>query len=235
MKIEFQHLTVERPGGIRALTDISSRWDSARVSAVAVLGANGAGKSTMLGAILGLIPVAAGSVTVDGVTVGGKNLTVVRRRIGMIFQNSDDQLFSQTVREDVAFGPVNLQLPPDEVEIRVAEALEQLGAAHLADRDVTRLSGGEKRRVALAGVLAMHPEAILLDEPTSMLDPRGSRELADLLNALPAFKAIATHDLAFARKVCPECVILKEGRIFASGRTEELLERHELLFACGLE
>ncbi len=235
MRLEFCNVTVVRPGGVRALDDVSLTFDSSETRSVAVLGANGAGKSTLLEAALGLLPLASGTIIVDGLEVKKSNLTAIRRKVGMIFQNSDDQLFSQTVREDVAFGPVNLHLPPEEVAARVDSALKRLGATGIADRDVTRLSGGEKRRVALAGVLAMNPEAILLDEPMSMLDPRACRELAEILNGMDAFKLIATHDLAFAKRVCPECVLLKQGRIFAAGKTESLLGQSDLLEACGLE
>lgn len=235
MKLEFIHLCVDRPGGIRAVEDATLEFDSEKTDAAALLGANGAGKSTLLEAALGLIPIASGRIVVDGLEPKKGNLTAIRRKIGMLFQNSDDQLFSQTVREDVAFGPTNMRLPPDEVSARAEKAMARFGISHLAERDVTRLSGGEKRRVALAGVFAMSPEAIFLDEPTSMLDPRASRELADLLNSLGSFKLIATHDLAFAAKTCSDCVLLKQGKVFAAGKTNRILERRDLLAACGLE
>ena len=235
MKIELKKLVLDRPGGIRAVDGISCVFDSDACSAMAVLGVNGAGKSTLLESIPGLVPIRSGAILVNGLNVEPKNLTAIRRQIGMIFQNSDDQLFSQTVREDVAFGPRNLKLPPDEVRDRVRSALEQMNVSRLAERDVTRLSGGEKRRVALAGVLAMRPAAILLDEPTLMLDPRACRELAEHLNELPTLKIIATHDLTFAKRVCPECLILQTGKIIAQGKTAELLDRHDLLLSCGLE
>lgn len=234
MRIELCDLVLERGGGFRAVDGVSYTFDSDRCNAVAILGANGAGKSTLLESIPGLIPIRSGSIRVDGMNVEKRNFHSIRTKVGMIFQNSDDQLFSLTVGEDVAFGPRNLNLPAEEVEARVREALVQLGIAHLEDRDVTHLSGGEKRRAALAGVLAMKPEAILLDEPTSMLDPRGCRELAECLAALPAMKLIATHDLAFAERLCPECLILREGRIAAAGQTGELLKQHALLLKCGL-
>ncbi len=234
MRIELCELVLERPGGIRAVDGISYLFDSERCDAVAILGANGAGKSTLLEGIPGLVPIRSGAIRVDGMNVEKRNLSVVRSKVGMIFQNSDDQLFSNTVGEDVAFGPRNLKLPADEVAKRVQEALASMEIAHLAERDVAHLSGGEKRRAALAGVLAMKPEAILLDEPTSMLDPRGCRELAERLAALPALKLIATHDLEFAGRLCPECLILLEGRIAAAGETGELLKQRELLLRCGL-
>lgn len=234
VRIELTHLTVIRPGGLRALDDLSCAFDSARCAAFAVLGANGAGKSTLLESVLGLTPAASGEVSVDGVRLEKRSLSEIRRKVGMIFQNADDQLFSQTVREDVAFGPGNLGLAPGVAAKRTEEALELLGVSALAERDVNRLSGGEKRRVALAGVLAMNPGAVLLDEPTSMLDPRGCRELCEHLRKLPALKIVATHDLAFAERLCPECIILKNGRIHAAGATAELLRQTGLLLSCGL-
>lgn len=235
MRIELNNLVAERPGGICAVDGLSWTFDSASCPATAILGANGAGKSTLLEGILGLVAIRSGTIRVDGLEVEKKNLSAIRAKVGMIFQNSDDQLFSHTVGEDVAFGPRNLKLPPDAVAERVREALERMRILHLADREVTRLSGGEKRRAALAGVLAMKPGAILLDEPTSMLDPRSCRELAEYLRTLPALILIATHDLAFARRICPEALILRNGKLAAGGKTEELLEQHELLVECGLE
>lgn len=232
MKIFFQNTTVERDG-IPALQDFTAEFASEN-GAYAILGANGAGKSTLLAAILGLFPITSGNVAVDELPVTPKNAHLIRKRIGMVFQSADAQLFNQTVQEDVAFGPTNLDLSPEEVEKRTTDALQTMGIAHLAERDVTRLSGGEKRRVALAGILAMRPEAILLDEPTNDLDPRACRELAALLNNLPAFKLVATHDLTFARRVCPKCAILQNGCLLAAGNTAELLENVQLLESAGL-
>lgn len=232
MKISFRNTTVERDG-IPALHEFTAKFASEN-GAYAILGANGAGKSTLLAAILGLFPITSGNVAVDELSVTPKNAHIIRKRIGMVFQNADAQLFNQTVQEDVAFGPTNLDLSQEEVEKRTADALQAMGIAHLAERDVTRLSSGEKRRVALAGILAMRPEAILLDEPTSDLDPRACRELAALLNNLPAFKLVATHDLTFARRVCPKCAILQSGHLLAAGNTAELLENTQLLESAGL-
>ena len=232
MKISFQNTTVKRDG-IPALQEFTAKFASEN-GAYAILGANGAGKSTLLAAILGLFPITSGNVAVDELTVTAKNAHIIRKRIGMVFQSTDAQLFNQNVQEDVAFGPTNLDLSPEEVATRTADALQAMGIAHLAERDVTRLSGGEKRRVALAGILAMQPEAILLDEPTSDLDPRACRELAVLLNNLPAFKLVATHDLTFARRVCPKCAILQKGHLLATGDTTELLENVKLLESAGL-
>lgn len=232
MKIVLEDLTLQRPGNIAAIQGLSCTFEH---QATALLGANGAGKSSLLESILGLVPIQGGAIYVDDISVEKRHLTRIRAKVGMVFQNSDDQLFSHTVAEDVAFGPQNLQLSSAEVEQRVQEAMTLLNVSHLARRDVSQLSGGEKRRVALAGVLAMRPEAILLDEPTSMLDPRTSRELAEHLRSIDALLIIATHDLHFARRVCPQTVLLNRGRLVASGDTDAILENHALLMDCGLE
>lgn len=192
-------------------------FDSRECRSVAVLKANGAGKSTLLEGILGLVPIRAGQIRVDGLCVEPKNDRAIRTKIGMVFQNADHQLFSHTVGEDIAFGPKNLELSSEQVASRVREALRTLGIGGLADRGINHLSGGEKRRVALAGVLAMEPEAILLDEPTAMLDPRTCRELAETLRRISSFQLVATHDLAFARQVCGEAIVLRDGALVYAG------------------
>ncbi len=232
MKLSFQNATIQRDG-ITALDQFTAVFDSSAGSC-AILGANGAGKSTMLAAVLGLFPIAAGTILLDETPVTPQNVRAIRARVGMVFQDADAQLFNQSVAEDVAFGPTNLGLLPEEVQTRTTEALRAMRAEHLAQRDVTRLSCGEKRRVALAGILAMRPEVILLDEPTSDLDPRACRELASLLNSLPAFQLIATHDLAFARRTCPQCAILQQGKLLAAGKTADLLDNQPLLENAGL-
>ncbi|MDD3154350.1 MAG: ABC transporter ATP-binding protein, partial [Victivallaceae bacterium] len=207
-------------------SDLSGCW--------AVLGANGAGKSTMLEAVPGLLLPSRGRVLVDAIPVETKNLPRVRRKVGMIFQNSDDQLFSQTVAEDVAFGPGNLGMSAEALQQAVDQALTVMEIRHLSGRSVTGLSGGEKRRVALAGVLAMNPEAILLDEPTSMLDPRGARELAEYLKKLPALIVVATHDLEFARRIARRAVVLQEGRIIRCDDMARILNDRDFLLSCDL-
>lgn len=217
MKLEFRNLALDRPGRAGAIHDLTLSLDSRRCKSVAVLGANGAGKSTLLEGILGLVPIHAGNIVVDDLAVESKNYTRLRAKVGMVFQNADHQLFSPTVGEDIAFGPRNLGLSSEEVEQRVQKSMRILGIGGLADRGITRLSGGEKRRVALAGVLAMAPEAILLDEPTAMLDPRTCRELAETLRRISSFQLVATHDLAFARQVCGEAIVLRDGALVYAG------------------
>jgi cobalt/nickel transport system ATP-binding protein len=203
--------------------------------AVALVGANGAGKSTLLQHLNGLLLPGSGSVHIEGVAVTRTTLAAVRRRVGYVFQDADDQLFMPTVQDDVAFGPLNLGLPTAEVQARVQAALAAVGAAHLAARAPYRLSGGEKRAAAIAGVLAMEPAVLVLDEPTSGLDPAGRRRLIELLRGLTPTRVIATHDLDLVLELCPRVVVLHEGRVQADGRPQALFSDHELLRRCHLE
>ncbi|MFH1464447.1 MAG: ABC transporter ATP-binding protein [Pseudomonadota bacterium] len=203
--------------------------------AVALVGANGAGKSTLLLHLCGALLPTRGSVRVGDVPVTPGTLTLVRRAVGMVFQDPDDQLFLSTVREDVAFGPRNLGLPSEEVERRVREALARVGAGHLVDRPPYRLSGGEKRAVAIATVLSMSPDILVMDEPSSHLDPRSRRAVIALLRGFEHTRIIATHDLDLALDVCPRAVVLGQGRVLADGATEEILKDDALLERSGLE
>ncbi len=202
---------------------------------VALVGANGAGKSTLLLHLNGLLMPGAGEVRIGGLAVARESLAEVRRTVGFVFQDADDQLFMPTVREDVAFGPSNQGLPAEVVEARVRAALESVGAWPLAARAPYRLSGGEKRAVAIAGVLAMEPSILVLDEPSSGLDPVARRRLIVLLQALPQTRLIATHDLDLALEVCQRVVVMHEGRVQADGPADALFADPELLRRCRLE
>ena len=202
---------------------------------VALLGPNGAGKTTLVLHLNGVLRAGAGTVSVSGLSVDDANLAEIRRRVGIVFQDPDDQLFMPTVRDDVAFGPANLGLRGAELEARVAMALAAVGVADLADRVPHHLSFGQRRRVAIATVLAMEPDILVLDEPTSNLDPASRRELADILRALPVTVLMVTHDLPYAAELCERSLILSGGVVVADGPTLELLADPELLASHRLE
>ncbi len=202
---------------------------------VAVVGANGAGKSTFLLHLDGLLLPSAGEVRVGELPVRRDTREQVQRRVGYVFQDADDQLFMPTVEDDVAFGPLNLGLSPQAARERVQEALARVGAAHLAARAPWRLSGGEKRVVAIAGVLAMAPQVLVLDEPSAGLDPAARRRLMTLLRALPQTRIIATHDLDLVLEVCQRVLVMHEGRIEADGRPADVFRDTALLQRCHLE
>jgi cobalt transport protein ATP-binding subunit len=228
-----EDLAFAYPDGHQALFGVDLRV--ARGERVAVLGPNGAGKTTLVLHLNGILTGGRGRVSVAGLPVEGRTLPEVRRRVGIVFQDPDDQLFMPTVGEDVAFGPRNLGLPEPEVAARVARALEQVGMAGSADRPPHHLSFGQRRRVAVATVLSMHPEVLVLDEPSSNLDPAGRRELAEVLTALPVTMLMVTHDLPYALQLCPRSVVLDGGVVVADGPTRELLADADLLGRHRLE
>jgi cobalt/nickel transport system ATP-binding protein len=224
------------PDGHEALRDVS--FSIAPGERVAIIGPNGAGKSTLLLHLNGLLPdrpPPRPAVVVDGLALVESNLAEVRRRVGLLFQDPDDQLFCPTVWEDVAFGPRQLGVEGPALSQHVSESLARVGLAGFEDRLPHHLSRGEKRRVCLAGVLACEARLLVLDEPTSDLDPRGRRELMALLARLPMAQLIATHDLEFVVEICPRTLVLDGGRIIADGPTLDLLDDERLMLAHGLE
>lgn len=231
--IETFSLSASRDGGkTPAVSSLRLRVESGE--SCALLGANGAGKSTLMLSLVGLAPILSGRAEVCGLEVAKKNLRRIRALAGLVFQNSDDQLFCQTILEDVAFGVENLGFSRGESLETAREWLEKFSISNLADRPPHGLSEGEKKRAAICGVAAMRPEIMLLDEPSAQLDPRGKRELAELLNSFPQTKIISTHDMDFARSVCKTAVVLDGGRLAARGEIGEILADAELLARCRL-
>jgi cobalt/nickel transport system ATP-binding protein len=225
-------LSFRYPDGRTALRDVSLQIH--RYEKVALVGPNGAGKSTLMLHLNGILS-GEGQVQVAGLPVSKPNLPVIRAKAGLVFQNPDDQLFSPTVFEDVAFGPLHMGLPEAEVRTRVARALDQVGMSDYADRLSHHLSVGEKKRVAIATVLSMDPEILILDEPSAGLDPRARRALITQLRDFPITTLVSTHDMRMVSELFPRMVIMDEGRIVADGPTEVLMDNTALLEAHGLE
>jgi cobalt/nickel transport system ATP-binding protein len=229
--ISINNLSYHYPDNKKALDNIHLQIRPGEK--VALLGANGAGKSTLLLHLNGIIP-NENCIQVAGQTLTPDTASQIRSRVGLVFQNPDDQLFSPTVREDVAYGPYYQGLDLDEIEVRVGEALTAVHMAGYEDRNPYHLSGGEKKRIAIATVLSMRPEILVFDEPTAGLDPRARRRLIELLVELPQTMLIATHDLALARQITPRAVVLDSGRVVADSPSAELLDDQDLMLQHGL-
>ena len=202
---------------------------------VGIIGANGAGKSTLLLLLMGVLQPESGRIMVGDTLMTAKTLPQIRQRLGLVFQDPDDQLFMPTVYDDVAFGPRNSGMDEQEVKLRVTRALEETGIAELASRPPYRLSGGEKRSASIASILAMDPDILILDEPSSSLDPRARRRLIGLLGQFNHTRIITSHDLDLILETCSRTIILSHGKIAADGPTREILTNAELLEATGLE
>ncbi len=232
--IKVDKLDYSYPGGTSALEGISFCVEADEH--VGIVGPNGAGKTTLFLSLMGILPGKPGSVQIAGLdpAVGGQRRQLPRK-VGLVLQNSDDQIFNATIADDIAFGPLNLALPPDEIRSRVAEAIARVGLQGLEDRPPTQLSGGEKRRTAIAGILAMRPEILLLDEPSMYLDPRGRRELIRLLQTLPGTKLVASHDLEMILQICSRVLLLDNGRLIAQGDVREILSDSCMMEKHGLE
>jgi cobalt/nickel transport system ATP-binding protein len=231
--LSVRDLAYAYPDGQQALFGVN--LEVARGERVALLGPNGAGKTTLVLHLNGIFTAGHGIVTVAGMVVNTENVREIRRRVGIVFQDPDDQLFMPTVREDVAFGPANLGLRGDELEERVSQALDSVGMLAFIDRPPHHLSYGQRRRVAVSTVLAMRPEILVLDEPSSNLDPASRRELADILLGLDLTTLMVTHDLPYALELCPRAVILDDGVIVANGATRDLLRNEDLMREHRLE
>lgn len=231
--LQIENLSFSYPDGHSALNGVSLRIEPCE--RVALVGPNGAGKSTLLLHLNGILTSPSGSVQVCGMKLSEKTMSRVRAQVGLVFQNPDDQLFSPTVFDDVAFGPLYQGLPLAEVKERVHDALDAVGMKGYAQRVSHHLSTGEKKRIAIATVLSMKPEVLVLDEPTAGLDPRARRSLIRLLDSLPITMLVSTHDLRMVHELFPRMVVMDEGCIVADGPTETILENVELLEDHGLE
>ncbi len=220
------------PDGHIALNGVSLNLSEG--DKVALVGPNGAGKSTLMLHLNGIL-MGKGEVEVSGMCLTRDNLPAIRSMVGLVFQNPDDQLFSPTVFEDVAFGPLHMGLPEDEVRARVDAALEAVRMSAYRDRLSHHLSVGEKKRIAIATVLSMNPSLLVLDEPSAGLDPRARRTLINLLRDLPITMLVSTHDMKLVQELFPRTVVVDEGRVVADGSTKDILEDEALLTAHGLE
>ena len=218
--------------GLAALRGVS--FQMCEGDKVALVGPNGAGKSTLMLHLNGILN-GQGEVSVGGKRLTRDNLPAVRAMVGLVFQNPDDQLFSPTVFEDVAFGPLHMGLPMKEVEARVTSALDAVKMSGFRDRLSHHLSVGEKKRIAIATVLSMDPQILVLDEPSAGLDPRVRRTLINLLRELPITMLVSTHDMKLVQELFPRTIVMDEGQIVADGRTGDILENEHLLTAHGLE
>ena len=224
--IEFQHVSFSYEKGRSVIEDLSFRIE--RGESVGLIGANGAGKSTVMKLLLGLLS-GEGKILVDGIEVGRGSLAEVRRKLGFVLQNSDNQMFMPTVYEDMIFAPLNYGLSREEAERRVDDVLERLGLQELKYRHNHRISGGEKRMAAIATILAMEPEAVLMDEPTSALDPYNRRIVINTIRSLGQTKLITSHDLDMILDTCDRVILLSDGQIAADGAAQEILRDRALL------
>ena len=231
--VEAKDLHYKYPDGTSAIEGISFRITHGE--SVAIVGENGAGKSTLLLHLNGYLLPTKGALRIGDYVLAREVLNEVHRTVGMVFQDPDDQLFMPTVFDDVAFGPINLGFPLDEVERRVCDALETVGMLHLKERPPYKLSAGEKRAVAIATILSMSPNILVMDEPSSHLDPKTRRKLIELLGTFTHTKIIATHDLDMALDLCARTIVIHKGKIAADGLTAELMQDEDLLARCSLE
>lgn len=231
--VEVKKLRHVYPDATVALRDISFRIHHGE--SVGIIGANGAGKSTLLLHLNGYLAATSGEIVIGDAHLAKENLPEIRRTVGMVFQDPEDQLFMPTVYDDVAFGPLNLGLSAAETERRVQEALQRVDALDLRDKPPYHLSGGEKKRVAIATVLSMQPEILVLDEPSNGLDPHSRRQLIALLKAFHHTRIVTSHDLDMVLELCERTIVLNDGQVMADGPTLEIFNNEALLEACRLE
>lgn len=230
--LEIKNLNYSYPDGKEALKDINIKIDNNET--IAIVGANGAGKSTLIKIIVGIFLTTQGDIIVDGEKVTKKTLSSIRKKVGVVFQNPDDQLFMNKVYDDIAFGPRNYNFTEEEVREKVERVMKNLDIEKLSERSPNNLSGGEKRKVAIATVLSIEPSIILFDEPTSFLDPKGKRMLIETLKNINTTKIIATHDLDMVKDICERVIVLKEGKIMADGNPKEVFSDIDFMEKCEL-
>lgn len=231
--LDIHALAYRYPDGTEALRGVDLAVGAAE--RVALLGPNGAGKSTLIAHTNGVLMPQSGSVAVDGITLDDTTVRQVRTLVGLVFQDPDDQLFMTTVYDDVAFGPLNMGLDRDEVDRRVHEALHAISLADVASKAGMHLSFGQKKRVALATVLSMRPSVLVLDEPTSNLDPRAERSMVELLESLEVTMLVATHDMDLAWRLCDRAVVIDGGLVVADGPAESIMADEALMLGHGLD
>jgi cobalt/nickel transport system ATP-binding protein len=235
--IETRDLVYTYPGNVTALHSLN--FVAPRNARIAVIGSNGAGKSTLFKCFNGIFRPSSGQVLIRGEPITRENIREVRKFVGIVFQNADDQIFSPTVEQDVAFGPTNLGLDEETIHHRVHEALKLVGIEDLAHRVPHHLSGGEKKRVAIAGIIAMEPEVLVLDEPTAGLDPRGVHDLVEFINSLSRTYGMtvvfSTHDVSMVAEVADYIYVMNRGQFVAQGRVEEIFLQPDLLRSVRLD
>ncbi|GHU68263.1 putative ABC transporter ATP-binding protein [Clostridia bacterium] len=226
-------LSVVYPDGTIGIDNLSLSITDGE--SVALIGANGAGKTTLMLALEGVIPITRGEIDLDGITLSKKTISQIRSRVGMVFQNPDDQLFMASIYDDIAFGPRNAGLDESAIADKVEEVAHTLNISHMLKRSALKLSGGEKRLSAIASVLSMDPTVLLFDEPTAFLDMKARRNLIGVLNAMRHTKLIASHDLTFIVETCARAVIIKDGTVFADDAVCSIIHNHDLMQSGGLE
>lgn len=231
--VKFENVIFEYPDGTKALNGINILITHGE--SVGIVGANGSGKTTFLMHLNGYLLPTSGTINIGDVILNKKTRLEIRKKVGVVFQNPDDQLFMPTVYEDVAFGPINLGLDENVVEIKVKNALETVGCYELKNKPPHHLSGGQKRAVAIASVIAMEPDILAMDEPSSNLDPKSRRSLINLLKSFTHTKIIASHDLDMILDICERCVVIKDGVIVADGPSKIILSDEKLLEENNLE
>ncbi len=233
ISIEIKDLYYKYPDGYEALKGIDLTLHKGQ--SLGIVGSNGAGKSTLLLQLTGINRPSSGKIEINSLEVNKKNLVQIRKDIGFVFQNPEDQLFTTSIYEDVAFGPKNYKLSKQEVDKRVTESLEKVGILELKNRAPYRLSGGQKNLAAIATAISMEPSILIMDEPTSALDPKARRKLINLLNSFDYTKIIASHDLDMILDTCERTIVLKNGQIVADGDTQNILLDRDLMEECDLE